>query len=406
MPSLDTYKRLKGSANTIGQAHKVQSDLVMEATWDRDIDSRIGWFYDQDRDDEYELSDDLHPYNSKTKIPVEIKFFEMEYNSLSKDETGYHISFKPSFDYRQAIPYYDIEYKNVVDSMWPIGMYCDISDSKGVFHRYLVVGQYRHYSNQFPSYIVLPCDFKLRWIANQQKYSCWGVLRSQSSYNSGLWTDYRITSTENQKLFWCPYSPTTVEIFYDTRCAISGPRPEPIVWSVSKVEDMSVKGIIRLTFKQDKFDENTDLIEYNDEGDYVCAWCNYYKDGVPIADEEYDIIPSPTIHSIITYSGIKPEMKVGGSSKKFIVKFYDDEENENVIQPLPGHWEFIYDSKDANDLFKYKDIMDKCSNDNDPCIRMEAIFIGNDEWINRNIEVWYITDNGIKSHITINIVGL
>ena len=405
MPSLDTYKRMKGNASTIGHVHKEQSDMIMEATWDRDIDSRVVYFYDQDRDDEYDLSDDLHPYNSKTKIPVEVKLFEMEYNSLAKDETGQHIIFKPSFDYKKAIPYYDKEYRDVVDSMFPVGLYMDAPDSKGIYHRYLVVGQYRHYANQFPSYIVLPCDFKLRWIANQQKYSCWGVLRSQSSYNSGLWTDYKVTSTENQKLFWCPYSPTTVELFYDTRCAISGPRFEPIVWSISKVEDMNVKGIIRLTFKQDRWNSHTDVIEYNDNGDYVGAWCDYYKDGVPIKDEEYTDIPSPTIHSVITYAGLKPEVKVGGSYKKFTVTFYDDELNENVIPALPGHWEFkICElNLDASDLILYEDItpvgeyMYK---------QIKVKFIGNDEWINKNLHIWYISDTGVKSRINVNIVGI
>lgn len=189
MPSFETYKRIKGKANQIGEAHKQQSDMIMEATWDRDIDAKIGYFYDMERDEEFDISDDLHPDKTKKKIPIEVKMFEMEYNSLSKDETGYHIIFKPSFDYKKAVPYYDTEFRNVVDSMWPIGMYMDYPDSKGIYHRYLVVGQYRHYSNQFPSYIVLPCDFKLRWIAGQKKYSCWGALRSQSSYNSGLWTD-------------------------------------------------------------------------------------------------------------------------------------------------------------------------------------------------------------------------
>ena len=67
---------MKGNASTIGQIHKNQSDMIMETTWDRDIDSCIAWFYDQDRDDEYDVSDDLHPDKSKTKIPIEIKFFD------------------------------------------------------------------------------------------------------------------------------------------------------------------------------------------------------------------------------------------------------------------------------------------------------------------------------------------
>lgn len=404
MPSFETYKRIKGNTSSIGQAHKEQSDIVYEATWDRDIDSRVAYIYDQDRDDEYDLTDDLHPYNSKTKIPVEIKFFEMEYNSLSKDETGYHIAFKPSFDYKSVVPYYDKEYGNVVDSIFPIGQYLDIPDSKGIFHRYIVVGQYRYYSNQFPSFIVLPCDFKLRWVAHQKKYSCWCALRSQSSYNSGVWTDYKITTIENQKLVWLPYNPTTVEIFYDTRCAISGPRQEPIVWSVSKVEDMNTKGIIRLTFKQDKWKEHVDLIEYNEEGEYVGAWCDYYTDGVPIAEEDHTIIPSPTIHSIITFSGIKPEIKIHGSYKKFTVKFYDDEENENVILTPLGTWEFkIGDDYDASDLIVYEDITPEGEN---MYKQIKVKFIGEDEWIGKNLHVWYVSDESIKSHIDVNIVGM
>ena len=172
---------MKGNASSIGQAHKNQSDMIMEATWDRDIDSRIGFFYTQDRDEEFEIKTDLHPDKTKKKIPVDVKLFEMEYNSLSKDTVAYHISFKPSFNYEEVFPFYNKEFKEPLGADWPIGLYCDLQDSKGIFHRWLVVGQYRHYSNQFPSYLVLPCDFKLQWIYKQKKYESWGVLRSQSS---------------------------------------------------------------------------------------------------------------------------------------------------------------------------------------------------------------------------------
>ena len=172
-----------GNASTIGEIHKNQSDMVMEMTWNRDIDAKIAYFYDMERDEEFDVPDDLHPDKTHKKIPIEVKMFEMEYNSLSKDETGQHLIFKPSFNYKEVIPYYDKEFADAVGSQFPVGLYLDYPDSKGIYHRYIVVGQYRHYSNQFPSYIVLPCDFKLRWIANQKKYSCWGSLRSQSSYN-------------------------------------------------------------------------------------------------------------------------------------------------------------------------------------------------------------------------------
>ena len=186
MPSLEIYKRIKGNANNVGQIHKNQSDMVMEATWDNDINSKIIYMYDKARDDEYEVNDDLHPYESRTKIPLEAKVYEIEYNSLSKDEVGLHLMFKPSFNYKEAVPYYDEEFAKKTGSVFPVGQYVDIADSQNIYHRYLVVGQYRYHANQFPSFIILPCDFKLRWVMNQQKFSVWGSLKSQNSYNKIL----------------------------------------------------------------------------------------------------------------------------------------------------------------------------------------------------------------------------
>lgn len=188
MPSLDLYKKMLGSPKTIGEAHKLESDKIMEQTWHNDIDAKIAYFYDQAHDEEFKVRNNLHPERTH-KIPVEIKFFEMEYNSLSKDEVAYHIMFKPSFVYQEHVSYYDEAFAEPLGAIWPIGMYCDIPDSRGQYNRWLVVGQYRHYSNQFPSYLVLPCDHLLQWVFQGKKYESWCVLRSQSSYNSGIWLD-------------------------------------------------------------------------------------------------------------------------------------------------------------------------------------------------------------------------
>ena len=187
MPSLSMQKRLNDlKGKTLGQVHKYESDRIMEATWYNDIDARIGYLYDQAHDDEFEVKDDLHPEKT-SKIPVEIKFFEMEYNSLAKDEVSQHIMFKPS--YKPNVPYYDDKFAKPLHAEFPIGLYIDVADSRGDYQRWLIVGQYREHSNQFPSYLVLPCDHKLQWIYQGKKYESWCVLRSQSSYNSGLWTD-------------------------------------------------------------------------------------------------------------------------------------------------------------------------------------------------------------------------
>ena len=45
MPSLDLYKKLH-TATSIGQVHKQESDMIMEATWDTDINTRVCYLYD------------------------------------------------------------------------------------------------------------------------------------------------------------------------------------------------------------------------------------------------------------------------------------------------------------------------------------------------------------------------
>lgn len=172
---------------------------------------------------------------------------------------------------------------------------------------------------------------------------------------------------------------------------------------------MNVRGIIRLTFKQDRWNSHTDVIEYNSVGDYIGAWCDLLRDGVPIADENYTIIPPAAVHSIITYSGISPEMKVKGSKKKFTVTFYNDVDNTNKIPTPIGNWKFTVRNAtntadiDASSLINVNDIT--------PIgelyyKQVEVEFLGGDEWISKNIKVWYESNTGIKAHVNINIVGL
>lgn len=393
MPKLDYYRRKHKT--TIGQIHKAQSDMVMEATWDTDIASRIGWFYDQDNDDQFNQEYNINSEKSKTKIPVEIKFFEMEYNSLAKDEVSQHIMFKPS--YQPNIPYYDDKFAKPLHAEFPIGLYCDIADSRGVYQRWLVVGQYREHTNQFPSYLVLPCNHKLQWIYKGKKFESWCVLRSQNSYNSGLWTDYRITSQENQKIVWLPFNDKTKTIFYDQRIAISQERETPVAWSCSKVEDMTVKGIARYTFKQDKWDQHRDYIEYDNDNNVVGIWCDWFDNGIIPSDN--DATPS-VIHSTITYSGIKPEIKIGGSYKKFTVTFYNNDEQVNHHN---GIWKFTIDESDVSDLLEVKYFGDSTDLLENQC---KIKFIGGDKYIGKTIVAAYESIDGITSNVEMNLIGL
>lgn len=395
MPGLDFYRRNITKPITIGQVHKIESDRIMEATWNNDITSRIGYLYDQEHDDEFETFYNLNPQHSKTKIPVEIKFYEMEYNSLAKDEVSQHIMFKPS--YEPNVPYYDEKFAEPLKAEFPIGLYCDIEDSRGTYQRWLIVGQYREHGNQFPSYLVLPCNHKLQWVYNGYKYESWCVLRSQNSYNAGVWSDYRFTAVENQKIVWLSNNELTRNITYDQRVVISDPREIPIVWSCSKVESMNVLGIARYTFKQDLWDEHTDYIEKDKDGNIIGMWASYYTNG--------EIVPTtPTtpssIYSQVTYSGKKAEILIGGSYKKMTVTFYDDA--EDVIPHRQGTWNFTIDDIDAHHLVDVKTWIDDSTLQEN---QIKIQFIGNDDYINKALTIGYESIDGIKSSVQLNIIG-
>ena len=391
MPSFEMYKKLNGPTN-VGEAVKAQSDRIMEATWYNDMDAKTAYFYSQEYDDEFETRDGLHPEKSLSKIPVEVKLFEMEYNSLAKDEVAWHLLFKPSFDYHDVIPYYDELFVKNLHATFPCGMYFDYPDSKGIYHRWLCVGLYREHGNQFPTYLALPCDHKLQWIYDRKKYESWGVLRSQSSYNSGIWTDYRITTIENQKICWLSFNEKTSTIFYDQRTAISEPRKEPVVWKCSKVEDMNVKGIIRLTFAQDQWRPHTDYIETDPDGTVIGLWADYYTDSGVAPEKE--LPKEDNVYSEITYVG-KPNIKVGGSFKKFTVTFYD--EGDPIDYKL-GHWSFAIDGVDASSLIQ-TDTTDVDQN------QIKVKFTGSEDYMGKTLKVEYSSTTGIVSSVDIQITG-
>lgn len=396
MPSFDLYKKHLGSPRTNGEAHKLESDMIIEQTWDNDINAKTAYFYDQSRDEEFNVMDDLHPDRTH-KIPIKVKLFEMEYNSLSKDEQGFHLQFKPSFNYKESVPYYDEEFKKPLAAHFPVGLYLDYPDEKGIYHRWLCVGRYRSYGNQFPTWIVLPCDFKLQWIYKNQKYESWGVLRSQSSYNAGVWTDYKITSIENQKIVWLPMNDITKTIFYDQRLVISQYRDEPVVWKCSKVEDMNVKGIVRYTFAQDLWNSHVDYIEKDEEGNVIGMWCDYFDNGEVLPTDPPE--KASTIYSLLSYSGLKPDMRIGGSYKKFTVTFYDDGE---VVAHRDGTWTFTIDGIDCFDMIT---TLDSSQSTDVAENQIKAKIAASADYIGKVLVVGYESNDGVKSELEINLLG-
>ncbi len=213
----------------------------------------------------------------------------------------------------------------------PIGSYVDIPDDEGKLQRWLVVEKDNR--PQFPMYYVLKCNWTLKWYVNEKVYKCLGVLRTQNSYNSGLWQDYLVESVENQNKIWLPTTPYTQTLNYGQFVLMNDDgRAIPLRWKVSKIEDLQPQGLTKVTFTQEMTSLHTDCAKFGiadwckcedhtTTKSEVCKYCRekepcYIDAGLEMPEIEYP-------HGRILYNGKDSTLRVGGSSKVFTVEFWD-----------------------------------------------------------------------------------
>ena len=176
--NFNDYKQAFESRTT-GQQHSYESKNIIEQSWYDDPASTVAYFYDYYHDDEPDKNTNLHPENSKTKIPVEIKYMIIPYRSLAKDEVDSRIMFRPS--YRCNIPYYKELFEKPTQGIFPTGLYVDIQNQDGIWQKWLVINTADASNHDFPTWSILPCGHRFQWVADGKKYQMWGVERSQSS---------------------------------------------------------------------------------------------------------------------------------------------------------------------------------------------------------------------------------
>lgn len=296
----DNFKqRHQRSGESMSQAMLNQSDMIMNATFDRDpgfkrvyVDGKL----------------------------VDAKYKVHAYTSLSAGNSiDYYLQFRPGVYYNP-------------------GTYVDIPNRDGKYERWLIVLQ--DDLPQFPMHYVLKCDWTLKWVLDGKIYSCLGVHRSQLSYNSGLWTDFNFTTPENQTKIWLPTTQDTKTINYGQRVLISNNELHPIAWQVSKVEDTLPFGVTKVTFTQVQFDEHRDNAEL--------MIADYYSSNIEL-EQKVEIPPKPFgDHSRITFNGTQQVLKVNGSYKTLTPKFYDRDTNELDIEP---HWSIKFPSDEDKEKF-------------------------------------------------------
>lgn len=364
MPSLQTARRVANAKNngakTIGQIYKEESDWAMEQTWDNDIQSKICYIYDFYHDDQPRLAEGM-TYENTTKTRIDAKFIVKSYQSMDKDQVDYYIQFKPTqkthFSEGDELYYFETDYRQKYHNDNFIGLFIDIPNDENIYEKWMILRT--EPANQFPKYLILKCNYELMWIENNGtekiKRRMWSVLKMQSSYNSGLWTDLRFTSQENQDKIWLPLNPITEKIWYtnesskNMRVLVSSFTDNAIAWQISKVENAQPLGVQKLTLYQDFFDQHRDYIEKDENGNIIGMWANYFDSEIAPTDPSTPTTPPSSITARISAS--TSTIKVGGSYKNLTVNLFNDF-NEDITTEYADAtftWTCSIDNEDWTD---------------------------------------------------------
>lgn len=369
MPSLQTARRIANAktnnAKTLGQIYKEQSDWAMEQTWDNDIQSKICYIYDFYHDDQPRLAEGM-TYENTTKTRIDAKFIVKSYQSMDKDQVEYYIQFKPTqkthFSEGDELYYFETDYRKKYHNDNFIGLFIDIPNDENIYEKWMILRT--EPANQFPKYLILKCNYELMWIENNGtekiKRRMWSVLKIQSSYNSGLWTDLRFTSQENQDKVWLPLNPITEKIWYtnelskNMRVLVSSFTDNAIAWQISKVENAQPLGVQKLTLYQDFFDQHRDYIEKDSDGNIIGMWASYFDSEIAPTNPSTPTTPPSSITARISAS--TSTIKVGGSYKNLMVNLFNDS-NEDITTEYADAtftWACSIDNEDWTDKVTWR----------------------------------------------------
>ena len=369
MPSLQTARRVANAKNngakTIGQIYKEQSDFLMEETFWNDPQSKICYIYDFYHDDQPRLAEGM-TYENTTKTRIDAKFIVKSYQSMDKDQVDYYIQFKPTqkthFSEGDELYYFETDYRKKYHNDNFIGLFIDIPNDENIYEKWMILRT--EPANQFPKYLILKCNYELMWIENNGtekiKRRMWSVLKMQSSYNSGLWTDLRFTSQENQNKVWLPLNPITEKIWYtnesskNMRVLVSSFTDNAIAWQISKVENAQPLGVQKLTLYQDFFDQHRDYIEKDSDGNIIGLWADYYDSNIEPTDPDTPCPIPSNIYGKISAS--TSTIKVGGSYKNLTVNLFNDS-NEDITTEYADAtftWTCSIDDEDLTDKVTWR----------------------------------------------------
>ncbi len=334
--------RMARQGSYMGKSLKNQSDMIMDATFNRDPAYRVcylqnkGTIFPEQTLEGYKKAKAVFAGNDKYDMEelvgfekVECKYLVKSYYSIQGDTIDYYLQFRPNAHGNNP---------NI-----RVGSFVFVPDDLGIYNLWLIVA--RDDRPQFPQFYILRCDYLTKWHISHEDamryegvhvdvgtYFSWAVARTQSSYNSGVWTDYNFTSVENQKKIWFPDNSDTQTITYNEHFTISNNPLRRTAWEVTKYIDTEPMGLVKITLAQqteyapvdnlcwiNTTSENYSDIQSGIDYDFYCARSNdiEYHTLMPVVEESIVYSKEEEYQNKITYSGVKPSVKIGGSYKTF-----------------------------------------------------------------------------------------
>lgn len=193
----DEFKnRMAFKGKTMGEVLKKQSDMIMDATFTRDIAYRRcyildnNYFFPEQTLEGYIKAKAVFAGND-IYIPSELKgFHEIDakylvhtYYSIQGDAADYYLQFRPN--------------AHGENSNIRVGTFIFVPDDLGKYNLWLIVA--KDDLPQFPKFYILKVNLLLKWYVGSNEipsfegkhvdtgtYFSWAVQRTQSSYNSGV----------------------------------------------------------------------------------------------------------------------------------------------------------------------------------------------------------------------------
>lgn len=373
MPSLQTARRIANAktndAKTLGQIYKEESDFLMEETWDNSVTSKTCYIYDYFHDDfftdEHGITRSLAEgmtYENTNKTKIDAKFIIKSYQSMDKDQVEYYLMFRPSqpvrFNEGDDLYYYETDFRKRYSATFPIGLWVDLPDDRGVYHKWLICRN--EPANQFPKYLILPANYELMWVEKNNekriKRRMWCVLRQQMSYTSGVYVDRVFGHTDNQNKLILPMNSITEKFWYtdddskNMRVIVSALMENPTVWKITKCESASPLGLQKLTLYTNFFNEHTDYVNLETGEMYA----NYFDSEITPIDPSTPTTPPSSITAKISAS--TSTIKVGGSYKNLTVNLFNDS-NEDITTEYTDvtfTWTCSVDDEDWTDKVTWR----------------------------------------------------